>query len=349
MNDINDEEEIIRQRMSNIYGEEKIKKIKEYIVKNYYAKDFINPSFYLVTSLLLMFLCLYIIHISKGYNAFLILILALLIMRLFMIFHDMCHRSYFPSNERETKTKGLNFKIARLIDFLCMFQAESWYNLHSAHHHAHGNLNLVDNTRTVYTTTEYNKLTEKEKYIYNTVRHPLIFFLIAPIKIYWVSRIMYLDVFYFLKYIIFLAILFVIGSYKLLFSFLIAQYVAGILGLMLFHLQHQVNVGYWKKIDENDKLSKDNAELMGSSVLKIPFFLKFFTNGIEYHNVHHLDPGIPSYNTRRCYEDLVLKQLLDDTQVPYKQSLKSLFHTIYNEDKKKYESSTFFQNIGLQG
>lgn len=349
MNDLYDEEEIVHKRMINIYGEEKIKKIRDYISKNYYAKDFIQPIFYLLTTLLIMFLCLYIIHISKGYNIFLILLLSLIMMRLFMIFHDMCHKSFFPSDERSTKQIGINFKTARLIDFLCLFQAERWSETHSAHHHAHGNMNLVDGTRTVYTTTEYNKLTEKEKRMYDIIRNPLFFFFIAPIRIYWIGRIMYFDILYIVKYLLFLVLLYFIGSYKLLFSYLIAQYIAGILGLMLFHLQHQVNIGYWKKIDENDKLSKENAELLGSSVLKIPPILSYFSNGIEYHNVHHLDPGVPSYNIRRCYEDLVLRQLLVDDKVSYSQSLKSLFHTMYNEDKKKYESPIFYQKLGLQG
>jgi len=349
IDNIFDEEELIQQRIINLYGMDKIKKIKDYIVKNYYAKDFIQPSFYLCTTLFLVFLCLYIIHLQKSYNVFLIFILALLIMRLFMIFHDLCHRSYFPSDERKTKQDGINFKVARLIDFLCLFQAERWYKTHSTHHHAHGNMNLYDGTRTVYTTTEYNQLSNNEKIIYDTVRTPPFFFLFAPLHIYWIGRFTPLDFYYVIKYVIFLVILFLIGSYKLLFSFLIAQYIGGMFGLMLFHLQHQVNIGYWKKIAENDQLSKENAELLGSSVLKIPPILSFFTNGIEYHNIHHLDPGIPSYNIRKCYEDLVLHQLLYDNKIGYIQSIKSLFHTIYNEKKEKYESSPFYQRLGLQG
>ena len=82
----------------------------------------------------------------------------------------------------------------------------------------------------------------------------------------------------------------------------ISYYIAGIFGVILFHLQHSMNEPSWSKhFTQNDK---DNAELNGSSVLKIPFLLKPFTNGIEYHNVHHINPGVPSYNIKKCYEEL---------------------------------------------
>ena len=60
-----------------------------------------------------------------------------------------------------------------------------------------------------------------------------------------------------------------------------------------------MNEPSWSKhYTQNDK---DNAELNGSSVLKIPFLLKPFTNGIEYHNVHHINPGVPSYNIKNHF------------------------------------------------
>ena len=72
---------------------------------------------------------------------------------------------------------------------------------------------------------------------------------------------------------------------------------------MLFHLQHQVNTGYYKKYDENDTFTHDKAQLHGASMLQIPWFLKWTTFGIEYHHIHHLTPRIPSYNLQRCHED----------------------------------------------
>ena len=117
---------------------------------------------------------------------------------------------------------------------------------------------------------------------------------------------------------------------------------------MLFHLQHQVNIGYYQPFNNDDYVQKKNADLKGASVLKIPYFLKFFTFGIEYHNVHHFDPGVPGYNIQKCHEELVEKGLIEDNKISYIQSFKSLFHSYYDENSKRYISNSFFRSIGLE-
>ena len=146
---------------------------------------------------------------------------------------------------------------------------------------------------------------------------------------------------------LFLYILYYFGKSKLVIRFIISQYMAAILGTMLFHLQHQVNIGYWKKIKEDDILSKDKAQLHGASLLKIPDFLKWATFGIEYHHIHHLSPRIPSYNLQRCHEDggnLFYKT----PEIGYEQSFKSLFHVLYDEDIDRYISFPTHKNLGLE-
>lgn len=278
----------------------------------------------------------------------LIFLLILSVMRLFMIFHDLVHKSYFPTDERKTGTKGLNFFVAFFVDFLCAFQREAWENTHTTHHKAHGNMSEYDGTRTVLTSTEYEKLPGWQKTVYDYVRNPFVFFTLSPIYIYWITKVVRFEYMYLLKYSVFLFLLYKVGSWKLMGAFLFAQYIAGMVGLVLFHLQHQVNVWYWKPFDTADKLSKDNAELLGASVLTIPPWLEYFTNGIEYHNVHHLDPGIPGYKTKKCYYELVGQGLIPDNKIGYEQMFKSLFHVLYNEKTQRYESSPFFRSVGLE-
>ena len=106
------------------------------------------------------------------------------------------------------------------------------------------------------------------------------------------------------------------------------------MGVILFHLQHAMNEPSWFKHDnENDK---HNSELNGSSVLKIPAFLKPFTNGIEYHNVHHINPGVPSYNIQKCYEELCEKDMLKNHEYSVEEMFDALFHTLYDSKKDKY-------------
>jgi acyl-lipid omega-6 desaturase (Delta-12 desaturase) len=254
-----------------------------------------------------------------------------------MMFHDMGHKSFFPTDEREKGYKGFNMEVASFIEQWCLFSADFWSDGHAMHHKVHGNMNEYDGTRTVLKTSEYEKLDPILQMLYGIGRCPIFFFLLGPLYVFWIGRIINGEWEYLVKYSIWLFILYKIGSYKLLFSFLLAQYITGIIGMMLFHLQHQVNIGYWKPFDKHDILSKDNAELLGASVLTIPFFLEYFTNGIEYHNIHHLDPGIPSYKIKDVYYQLVEKGLIPDNKIGYLQEFASLGHTIFNEKTQRYE------------
>lgn len=325
--------------MNNAYSEEHIKTIKEYIKQNAYATNYTKPLLTLIFILSLLFILLYLIKITDNYYIIFILTLclALVLMKMFMIFHDLCHKSYFPTNERKEKKKGFNMSVAKLIDVFCLYDANHWESLHSTHHKLHGNLNEYDATRTVLTSSEYEKLSENKKILYKILRNPIIFFIFTPIYIYWVNKIINGDIEYLIKYSILLFILYKIGSIKLVLCFVLAQYIGGFLGIMMFHLQHQVNIGYWKPIENGDQLSKDNAELLGASVIKIPPFIDYFTSGIEYHNIHHLDPGIPGYNIKKCYNELCALGLIPDNKIGYKQQYDSLFYTIFNEKTETYE------------
>ncbi len=322
------------------YTQPQIDKIKTHI-KTGYADNYTEPTFYLSTTLLLFFGLLYAIHKTKVKDKavliLLVIVLALTNLRLFIIFHDMCHRSYFPTDERAKDYKGFNFYVAQIIEPLCSFSAEYWNKTHSAHHKAHGNLNIYDDTRSVYTSSDYEALSDFQKRIYNIVRFPPLFFGLAPIYIYWLNRFIEKEWLWLIKYAAFLGALYYLsGGWKLVIAFLVAQYLAGAFGIMLFHLQHQVNPGYWRKLDKSDTLGKANAELRGASVQRMPFWLEYFTNGIEYHNVHHMDPGVPSYNIKRIYWELVENGLIPNTMMSYWDEFVGLGNTMYDESSQKY-------------
>ena len=42
--------------------------------------------------------------------------------------------------------------------------------------------------------------------------------------------------------------------------------------------------------------------MRGSSYLKLPKSLQFFTGNIGLHHVHHLNPRIPNYNLQRAHD-----------------------------------------------
>ena len=328
------------------YSTYDIDKIEETITDTCEADNWVTPTFHLVTTLVAYFASFYIA--TKHTNFLTYLLFSLIIVRLFMIFHDLCHKSFYPTNERKDKKWGFNMTVACLIETLCIYPAQLWSVIHSRHHKIHGNLNHFDSSRTVYTSSEYNKLPRVLKIFYEILRFPPIFFLLIPIKTFWLERLLFDAPTYLFKYVTMLYVIFKFMGKHGLITFLVSSYIATILGTMLFHLQHQINEGYWKRFDNEDYYSKKLADLTGASVLKIPWFLEYFTNGIEYHDVHHFNPGVPSYNIKSCYNRLLKKGIIKNRKISYTKSLKSLFHYIYNEETERYESQYICKLLGLE-
>ena len=78
-----------------------------------------------------------------------------------------------------------------------------------------------------------------------------------------------------------------------------AAMIAGSVGIWLFYVQHQFEDVYWSAHDE---WSYAEAALRGSSYLKLPKVLQFFTGNIGLHHVHHLNARIPNYNLQRAHD-----------------------------------------------
>jgi omega-6 fatty acid desaturase (delta-12 desaturase) len=89
------------------------------------------------------------------------------------------------------------------------------------------------------------------------------------------------------------------------FAYLLPFYFAGMAGVWLFYVQHQFEDAYWESHDDWDYLT---ASLRGSSHLRLPALLRWFTGNIGVHHVHHLAPKIPNYRLQRCHDENPLFQ-----------------------------------------
>jgi omega-6 fatty acid desaturase (delta-12 desaturase) len=76
---------------------------------------------------------------------------------------------------------------------------------------------------------------------------------------------------------------------------------AGATGIWLFYVQHQFDHTYWRHSPE---WSYSDAALRGSSYLRLPKVLQFFTGNIGLHHVHHLSTKVPNYNLQRAHDDV---------------------------------------------
>jgi len=317
------------------YTPEDIEQINK-ICKKYTASDYVYPSFLLISNFLALFVCIYLLNLFKNSKLiiFFVLLTSLMIVRNFMVFHDMGHASFFPSNERETKEVGINKTICKSLDFIFFYSGKSWIDGHSKHHEVHGNIDIIDIGRTLLSSEQYENLPYIWKKVYDIIHYPVLFFILFPLYVFYIGHFVNCDIVYIFKHILFLFSIQKLLGTKTMFYTIISYYIASIIGVILFHLQHSMNEPSWYKINsENDK---QNADINGSYVLQIPFWLKPFTNGIEYHNVHHIDPAIPSYNIQKCYEELRNKKMLNNHEYSLNEMFNALFHTMYDTKSNKY-------------
>ena len=71
-------------------------------------------------------------------------------------------------------------------------------------------------------------------------------------------------------------------------------------GVWLFYVQHQFEDVYW---EAGERWSYADAALEGSSYLKLPKVLQFFTGNIGLHHVHHLNARVPNYNLQAAHDE----------------------------------------------
>ncbi len=73
---------------------------------------------------------------------------------------------------------------------------------------------------------------------------------------------------------------------------------ASIIGVWLFSVQHRFEHSLWARQAE---WTAAGAALHGSSWLRLPKVLQWFTGNIGFHHVHHLVPRVPNYRLQAAH------------------------------------------------
>jgi acyl-lipid omega-6 desaturase (Delta-12 desaturase) len=228
------------------------------------------------------------------------------LLRTFILFHDCTHGSLWAG-------RRANLWCGRLFGLLVLHPFQSWRHHHAVHHGSAGDLDRRG-TGDVPTLTgdEYEELPARGKLAYRLFRNPLVMFGIGPIWALVVQpRIPPKKGSTALKRSVWLtnaAVLVAVGAACLVLGwqqFLLIQgpmvMLAGTAGVWLFFVQHQFEDVYW---ESSDGWSYADAALRGSSYLKLPQPLQFFTGNIGLHHVHHLSARVPNYNLQAAHDDL---------------------------------------------
>jgi omega-6 fatty acid desaturase (delta-12 desaturase) len=267
------------------------------------GRSLLNLATSVVPYLVVMLAIYFALRISNVLAFALALPAAGFLVRTFIVFHDCAHGSFLRS-------KRANAALGAVLGVLLYMPFQSWRHKHAVHHATAGDLDRrgVGDVRTL-TVAEYRAQPWWGRLAYRLFRNPLVMFGLGPL---WVvvlgPRVVSRSASQRIRQSVIgtdLVLVLVAGGFCWLLgwqAFLIMQapplLLTGTVGVWLFYVQHQFESTYWQSCEA---WSYDQAALQGSSYLKLPKVLQFFTGNIGFHHVHHLSARIPNYNLQPAH------------------------------------------------
>jgi omega-6 fatty acid desaturase (delta-12 desaturase) len=292
----------------------------------------------------LWILMVFMVHRGDSYWILLALTIpaSLLLLRIFIFFHDCCHNSLFASR-RANRILGY---IAGILTFT---PYDDWRRSHGRHHNTAQDLDRrgVGDIWTL-TVEEYLAAPKRKRLAYRFYRNPFALFGLFP-SIYFFIRqrfpnkvagkrerysVVFTD----------MAIGAIIAGASMtigLSTYFLIQLpimaIAGAIGVWLFYVQHQFEGVYWAR---HENLDPRRAAMEGSSYYRLPKVLQWFTGNIGLHHIHHLHPLIPNYHLQGFYDAEPALQAVEPVTI--RRSLKSLRLNLWDEEGQKMVS---FQSV----
>lgn len=308
------------------------------IISKYVRPSHAKSWWQLINSVIPYFGLLVAMYFSMQVSYWLTLAIAPLaagfMVRIFIIFHDCGHGSFFRS-EKANLVTGI------ITGFIVFTPYHRWHYEHQRHHQTVGNLDKrgVGDVM-IMTVEEYKNSTPKQRLFYRLYRNPIILLLIVPFFLFTVlfrlhgtnqSRKMHMQTH--LTSLALVAAIVGISFWIGFVNFLLIQVpvllIASIAGVWLFYVQHQYKDVVWERTENWDYTT---IAMRGSSYYKLPRILQFFSGNIGFHHIHHLSPRIPNYNLEKCYRENPIFQKEPLTFWP---AIRSVKYRLWDEEKHK--------------
>lgn len=259
----------------------------------------------------------------------------LFLVRIFIIFHDCGHGSFFAS-------KRANNIVGFITGVMTLTPYRYWRWQHAVHHGTSGNLDHRG-TGDIWTMTvnEYREATPWMRFRYIISRNPIVVFVIAPLGLFWFYQRFAFDgasqrdrrsvLWTNLALAVYIVTMsWVFGFWNFFWIQLVVTLVSSTSGVWLFYVQHQFEDTYWRKAEEWDYL---NSAMQGSSYYKLPKILQWFSGNIGFHHIHHLSSRIPNYNLEACHEAEPFFQQVPELTL--RSSVKSISLRLWDEESEK--------------
>lgn len=286
----------------------------------------------------LWFLAYKSLSISIWLTLLLTIVASGFIIRIFIIFHDCTHYSFFKSNRA-------NRIVGTITGVITLFAYEKWKRNHAIHHATSSNLDKRGTGDVwVMTVDEYLTASFWKRLAYRLYRNPIVMFGLGPLYLFLISNRFNRKGAHLRErmntYLINVSIVLIYGTIIWLIgwkAFLIIQvpmlFISGSLGIWLFYVQHQFEDSYFEEEKEWDFVK---AAVDGSSYYKLPKVLQWITGNIGYHHVHHLSPRVPNYHLEEAHEST--PPLQKATTITLATSLTSIRFRLYDEKTRSFIS-----------
>ncbi|HEX9048746.1 MAG TPA: fatty acid desaturase [Verrucomicrobiae bacterium] len=229
----------------------------------------------------------------------------LLMVRLFVIYHDQQHHAILPKSR-------LADLFMRLYGIWVLCPSTIWRSSHD-YHHAH-NCKLRSayiGSYPIMTRDQFQKAPAGERALYLFMRHPLTI-LFGYVTVFLFGMVIYPILKsprkHFDSLLALLAhlaagagLVWLWGWTALLLFLIVPRLVGCAIGSYLFYAQHN-----FPGVIFGDKngWAFEKAALQSSSYLKTGPVLAWFTANIGYHHIHHLNHRIPFYRLPEVYRDI---------------------------------------------
>ena len=277
----------------------------------------------------------YLVKISFWLSLLLAPVAAGFLVRVFIIFHDCGHGSFFRSRKA-------NEIVGFWTGMLTLTPHHQWWREHSLHHKSSGNLDQrgVGDIWTM-TVEDWEKAPRHTRILYRLVRQPVFMLTVGPFLMFALlnrfpsrnarskERKGVLLTNLALAAVI-TAVILAIGWKAYLMIHVPILLFSGAAGIWLFYVQHQFEGVYWER---NENWDLFRASIDGSSYYRLPRVLQWFSGNIGFHHIHHLSPRIPNYLLEKCHHEVPVFRTVEG--IGLRESLTCGTYRLWDEEQRR--------------
>ncbi len=299
-----------------------------------FARESRSKSWWVVLSTLFLFFANSACIIIAPYLAIKIglsIVSGLLMVRMFVIYHDFQHGAILHRSKGATS-------IMWGVGMLSLAPSSVWRSSHN-HHHAHNSKLRSSHIGSypIMTRKRFQSASSSERRQYLFMRHPLTIFVgyfttfglgMCLLPFLRHPREQWEGLLALVLHACIMATIWHLGGFMLVVLLLLIPFTLAMgLGSYLFYAQHN-----FPEVVHTDNAgwTHHGAAMEASSFMRMPSIMHWFTANIGYHHIHHLNAKIPFYRLPEVMRNMPELQTPNQTSLHPREILRCLRLKVWN-------------------